>query len=106
MTLGFRILPRERAVSADVVARFLKLPVANVSDSMSRMTAAGSRLTRMHRDGQMAGPPLLSGASASRARTAALLRVFCMIASGSVTTSTHCRRRGISGCLLVTGRWS
>ena len=56
MTLGFRILPRERAVSADVVARFLKLPVANVSDSMSRMTAAGSRLTRMHRDGQMAGP--------------------------------------------------
>ncbi|WP_408594755.1 RraA family protein (plasmid) [Paracoccus marcusii] len=56
MTLGFRILPRERAVSADVVARFLKLPVATVSDSMSRMTAAGSRLTRMHRDGQMAGP--------------------------------------------------
>ena len=36
MTLGFRILPRERAVSADVVARFLKLPVANVSDSLSR----------------------------------------------------------------------
>ena len=58
MTLGFRILARERAVAADVVARFLKLPVANVSDSMSRMTAAGPGLTRMHRDGQMAGPAL------------------------------------------------
>lgn len=58
MTLGFRILPRARSVSDDVVARFLKLPVANVSDSMSRMTGAGTRLTRMHRDGQMAGPAL------------------------------------------------
>lgn len=58
MTIGFRILNRDRAVSADLVARFKALPVANVSDSMSRMTAAGSRLTRMHRDGVLAGPAL------------------------------------------------
>lgn len=58
MATGFRVLKRERAVSADVVRRFLKLPVANVSDSMHRMTAAGPRLAKMHRDGQLAGPAI------------------------------------------------
>ena len=58
MTIGFRILNRQRAVPADLVARFAALPVANVSDSMSRMTAGGPRLTRMHRDGVLAGPAL------------------------------------------------
>ena len=41
MTIGFRILKRDRVVPDDIVAEFAKLPVANVSDSMSRMTAAG-----------------------------------------------------------------
>ncbi len=58
MATGFRILKRERAVSPDLVQRFLQLPVANVSDSMSRMTAAGPRLTKMHASGQMAGPAI------------------------------------------------
>lgn len=58
MTIGFRILPRARSVPAELVAQFKALPVANVSDSMSRMTAAGPRLTRMHRDGVLAGPAL------------------------------------------------
>ena len=44
MTTGFRILRRERSVSAELVARFAALPVANVSDSMGRMTAAGPSL--------------------------------------------------------------
>jgi RraA family protein len=56
MSIGFRILNRERAVSSDVVARFAALPVANVSDAMHRMTGAGPRVTRMHRSGGMAGP--------------------------------------------------
>lgn len=56
MSIGFRILTRERAVSADLVARFTALPVANVSDAMHRMTGAGPRVTRMHRSGSMAGP--------------------------------------------------
>lgn len=56
MTYGFRILSRTRAVAADVVSQFAALPVANVSDSMHRMTAAGPRLIRMHRDGVLAGP--------------------------------------------------
>ncbi|SMO85300.1 RraA family protein [Paracoccus laeviglucosivorans] len=58
MAIGFRILSRERAVSSDTVARFKELPVANVSDSMYRVTAAGPRLQKMHRSGVMAGPAL------------------------------------------------
>lgn len=58
MTIGFRILRRERAVSAELVKRFAALPVANVSDSMARMTAGGARLRKMHRDGPLAGPAL------------------------------------------------
>jgi regulator of RNase E activity RraA len=55
---GFRIVKRRRAVSADLVAAFRELPVANVSDCMSRMTAAGPRLRPMHGGGVMAGPAL------------------------------------------------
>src|SRR5690606_12531086 len=54
--LGFRILKRRRAVSADLVSQFRQLPVANVSDVMSRMTAGGARLRPMHAGGVMAGP--------------------------------------------------
>lgn len=56
--IGFRILPRERAVSPEVVERFRSLPVANVSDSMARMTAGGPRLRPMHKGGMLAGPAL------------------------------------------------
>ena len=58
MTTGFRILKRDRVAAPEIVAEFAKLPVANVSDSMSRMTAAGSRLRPMHRSGGMAGVAL------------------------------------------------
>ncbi|AXC50505.1 RraA family protein [Paracoccus suum] len=58
MTIGFRILTRNRAVTPELVAQFRALPVANVSDAMRRMTAAGPRLTRMHQDGTLAGPAL------------------------------------------------
>ena len=58
MAAGFRILSRARAVGPEVVARFRELPVANVSDSMSRMTAGGPRLRPMHAGGVLAGPAL------------------------------------------------
>lgn len=58
MSAGFRILKRQRKVDAEVVARFARLPVANVSDSMSRLTAAGARLRPMHQGGGLAGPAL------------------------------------------------
>lgn len=56
MAVGFRILPRTRAVPAEIVARFRPLPVANISDSMARMTAGGPRLRPMHKGGVLAGP--------------------------------------------------
>jgi RraA family protein len=56
--IGFRILKRRRQVEAGLVERFRTLPVANVSDSMSRMTAGGASLRPLHRGGAMAGPAL------------------------------------------------
>ena len=58
MTTGFRILNRESAAPSELVKRFAALPVANVSDSMSRMTAAGPKLRPMHASGGMAGVAL------------------------------------------------
>lgn len=58
MIPGFRVLQRQRRVSGELVEQYRELPVANVSDSMHRMSAAGPRLTMMHRDGPMAGPAL------------------------------------------------
>ena len=58
MPQGFRIKQRMRAVSPEIVARFVPLPVANVSDSMSRLVAGGARLRPMHAGGVMAGPAL------------------------------------------------
>ena len=58
MPAGFRVLPRARKVGSDVVKRFARLPVANVSDSMARMTAGGARLRPMHGGGGMAGAAL------------------------------------------------
>ena len=58
MTIGFRILERKKKVALSIAKEFLTLPVANVSDSMWRLTAGGSRLRPMHKSGQMAGPAL------------------------------------------------
>ena len=58
MTIGFRILNRTRVASKELVDAYAKLPVANVSDSMSRMTAGGPTLRPMHSSGGMAGVAL------------------------------------------------
>jgi RraA family protein len=54
--IGFQICKRTRKVGADIVAKFRQLPVANISDSMSRMTAAGAKLRPIHAGGVLAGP--------------------------------------------------
>ncbi|MGE0627960.1 MAG: RraA family protein [Hyphomicrobiaceae bacterium] len=54
--IGFRILKRKRKIASTLAGKFAELPVANVSDSMSRMTAGGSRIRPMHKGGVMAGP--------------------------------------------------
>ena len=56
--IGFRILRRARKVDEKVVQQFREIPVANVSDSMYRMSAGGARLRAMHKGGRMAGPAL------------------------------------------------
>jgi RraA family protein len=54
--IGLQILKRRRAVDLELARKFLDVPVANVSDCMSRMTAGGARLRPMHAGGRMAGP--------------------------------------------------
>jgi len=58
MPVGFAIHTRSRAVSAETVNAFRALPVANVSDCMSRIVAAGPRIRPMHKAGVLAGPAL------------------------------------------------
>ncbi|MBO6519229.1 MAG: RraA family protein [Rhodospirillales bacterium] len=58
MSIGFRILNREQIAPKALVDAFAKLPVANVSDSMNRLTAGGPRLRPMHASGGMAGVAL------------------------------------------------
>ena len=55
---GFQICSLARRVDASIVEAFRLLPVANVSDCMSRMTAGGAQLRPYHSSGVLAGPAL------------------------------------------------
>ena len=54
--IGFSVQPIERRVSAELARKFRSLPVANVSDCMSRLTGGGPRLRPYHGEGMLAGP--------------------------------------------------
>lgn len=54
--IGFSIEPIRRRIDKALVDKFRALPVANISDCMSRMTAGGPRLRPMHAEGGLAGP--------------------------------------------------
>ena len=56
--VGLQILQRQRRVGDSLVRAFAELPVANVSDCMTRMTAGGPRIRPMHKSGRLAGPAL------------------------------------------------
>lgn len=56
--IGFQVNQRQRCVEGAVVELYKKLPVANVSDMMARMFAAGPNLRPMHNGCVMAGPAL------------------------------------------------
>jgi regulator of RNase E activity RraA len=58
MSIGFRVLKQHRKVAAEWVERYRTVPVANISDSMNRMTAGGAGLHAMHREGVLVGPAL------------------------------------------------
>lgn len=55
---GLQILKRTRQVPDHFIQAFRGLPVANVSDCMARMTAAGPRLRPMHKKGYLIGSAL------------------------------------------------
>ena len=54
--IGFSVQPIERRVSPEFVRKFRALPVANVSDCMSRLTGGGPRLRPYHAGGTLSGP--------------------------------------------------
>lgn len=55
---GFQIHLRRPGPSDDIVGGFRGLPVANVSDCMSRMAAGGAQLRPLHKSAYMIGPAL------------------------------------------------
>lgn len=54
--IGFRIYELAERVTPEWVEKFKTMPVANVSDCMSRMEAGGASLRPMHAGGVLAGP--------------------------------------------------
>ncbi|MET7248211.1 RraA family protein [Methylobacterium sp. EM32] len=58
MSIGFKIHPRTRTVDAATVEKFKAIAVANISDSMGRMTHGGPRLRPMHAGGVLCGVAL------------------------------------------------
>jgi len=56
--IGFHIHAQLRRVSAQIIDAFRGIPVANISDVMSRMTAGGARLRPMHDGTAMTGAAL------------------------------------------------
>lgn len=56
MQPGFQVLKRRSAVAPEWVRRFAGIPVANISDSMSRLSAGGATLRPMHAGGGLCGP--------------------------------------------------
>ncbi|VTU45725.1 4-hydroxy-2-oxoglutarate aldolase (plasmid) [Variovorax sp. SRS16] len=56
MQAGFQVLKRRSAVASEWIHKFASIPVANISDSMSRLNAGGARLRPMHAGGVLCGP--------------------------------------------------
>ena len=53
--MGSRILEVPARPSSDVLAKFAELPVANISDVMARLDAAGPRIRPLHSGGGLCG---------------------------------------------------
>ena len=58
MSIGFRILPAAHRASDALLDRFADVATAHLSDNMSRLVAAGTRLRPMHRGGHLVGNAL------------------------------------------------
>ena len=55
MAVGLRVFSSRAKIGVEIVNRFRKLPVANVSDAMNRMSAGGTMLRPMHAGSVLAG---------------------------------------------------
>jgi RraA family protein len=114
MSVGFRVLERKRRADIQQVEKFRRLPVANVSDSMSRMTAGGPRLRPVHLQGKLAGPALTGktrpGDNLMVHKALDMAEVGDVIvvdAGGDLTTAiigdlmmNHAIKRGIAGFVI------
>ncbi len=58
MAIGFEIHPRTRTVDPATVEKFKAIAVANISDSMSRMSHGGARIRPLHAGGVLCGVAL------------------------------------------------
>ena len=54
--IGFSVQPIGRRVGAEIAEKYSSLPVANVSDCMSRLSGGGPRLRPYHAQGVLSGP--------------------------------------------------
>ena len=54
--IGFSVQPSGRRVGAEIAEKYRSLPVANVSDCMSRLSGGGPRLRPYHAQGVLSGP--------------------------------------------------
>lgn len=114
MAIGFRINKRTRKVDEQTVARYRDIAVANISDSMSRMTHGGPRLRPLHSGGVLAGPAmtvkqrpgdnLMVHAALNRAQRGDVLVVD---AGGELTNAVmgelmlaHARQIGMAGVVI------
>lgn len=115
MAAGFRILRRARKMAPELVERFSSLPVANVSDSMSRMAGGGTSLRPMHAGGTVLAGPALT--VKSRPGDNLMLHkaldlaeagdVVVVDAGGDLTNSlmgelmhAHAEKKGVAGIVL------
>lgn len=58
MAIGFKIHPRTRTVDPATVEKFKAIAVANISDSMNRMSHGGARIRPLHAGGVLSGVAL------------------------------------------------
>lgn len=56
--IGLQIRKRVHKTGAELVEQLARLPVANISDVMARLTAGGARLRPLHDGSPMAGPAI------------------------------------------------
>ena len=112
--VGFQIFQRRRQVSERHIQAFADIPVANVSDCMTRLTAGGPRLRPMHKGGRLGGPALTVKARPGdnlmihkALDMAAPGDVIVVDAGGDLTNSlfgelmlSYAMKRGVAGVVL------